>query len=156
VWEDVSWEVWEAPTTDGGVCQTFELDPPPAADEIGDDAFPGEIEHDGELATCGPKADLFKRGDPVQLIGAWYADADYWYFAGTVAPEISALDVELRNGRRLRVEVDSTSRVFALFSRSELAIKRVRPDAGTKATITCVMEDEEDLAGFLNCSGRVH
>lgn len=156
-WENVTWEVWEAPTTDGRVCRTFELDPPPAPDRFGDFAIPGLIQRDGHQASCGPKADLFRSGDPVQQLGSWYADSDYWYFAGTVAPEISALDVELKNGSTIRVEVDPVSKVFTLFSRDGLRIEEVRPDAGGKASITCVVENDQDFAaGFLNCSGTVH
>jgi hypothetical protein len=157
-WEDVSWEIWEAPTTDGRVCRTLELTPSPAGqDDFSDVSIPGEIKHGDRLATCAPRADLFGRGDPVMLLGAQYANATYWFMVGDVAPEISALDIELKDGRVIRVEADPATHIFTLFSRDELEIEEVRPDAGDKATITCEPESPFGSGiGSLNCSGSVH
>jgi hypothetical protein len=154
-WEDVSWEIWEAPASDGGACYSLELDPPPF------DGWRGEaldqVDPDGHRDVCGPRADLFDRGDPVQLLGSWSASADYWHVAGTTAPEITRLAVELDSGRTLDVPVDPDSHVFALFSRTPLRVTRVVPDAGDTASIECE-PDETDGYGitYLNCSGTVY
>jgi hypothetical protein len=91
------------------------------------------------------------------LLGTQSANGKYWYVAGDVAPEISALDIELKGGRVIRVEVDPSTHIFTLFNRDDLEIKEVRPDADGKATIKC---EPESLGGSgissLNCSGSVH
>lgn len=93
------------------------------------------------------------------MIGSWYADADYWSMAGTVAPEVVTLDVELHSGRTLRVDIDRQRHVFVLFSRTPLRVKVIRADAGRALSITCKPDEEEEeedgfgLAGLL-CSSR--
>lgn len=153
-WEDVTWEVWEAPTEDDRVCRTFELTPPPSPDNGDHPPFPGTVYREDELASCGPRADLFRRGDPVQLLGGTLLTGDYFVLAGEVAPEITALEVVLDDGETLRVPVDPATKLFMHFSRKELELKQLRPDAGSRASIECDFEDDPGLP-FLNCSGTV-
>jgi hypothetical protein len=136
------------------------LVPPPQGGVLGevanDAGIPGLGGSPGNSYSCGPRADLFQIGDPVQVITGWYLDADYWSMIGTTAPEVSSLRVELNDGEAIDVPVDPVSHVFALFHREALSIAKVVPDAGAAASIDC--EPNEDTGygvSFLNCSGFV-
>jgi hypothetical protein len=159
-WEEVTWEVWQAPGTDGSVCHSVILQPPPLGGVLGEVSseagVPGFSDSPGAWPSCGPQADLFERGDPVQVITGWSRDADYWTMIGIAAPEISSLGVEVHEGEAIEVPVDPASHVFALFHRGSLSVDRIVPDAGEGASIEC--EPQED-SGYgitsLNCSGFV-
>jgi hypothetical protein len=159
-WGNVSWEVWQAPTSDTRVCHSIILRPPPNRGLLGrigiDAGSPGAGEAPGETYRCGPQADLFERGDPVQVLTGWSLDADYWSMLGTAAPEISSLRVELDDGEAIDVPVDPASHVFALFSHAPLSIDKLIPDAGRIASIDCEPEEDHGYGvSHLNCAGTV-
>jgi hypothetical protein len=159
-WEEVTWEVWQAPATGDSVCHSVNLQPPPYGGVLGqvssEASVPGSSESPGAWSSCGPKADLFERGDPVQVITGWSRDADYWSMLGTAAPEISSLRVVLTDGGTIDVPVDPATHVFALFRRAPLSIDKVIPDAGSNASIECEPEETEGFGvSYLNCSGTV-
>jgi hypothetical protein len=159
-WEDVAWQVWQAPAADDHVCHSIILRPPPYEGLPGtirtDAGSPGLGDASGDTYSCGPEADLFERGDPVQVITGSSRDADYWSMLGTAAPEISSLQIELNDGEIIDVPVDPASHVFALFSHAPLTIDKVIPDAGSIASIECEPEEDDGYGGsHLNCAGTV-
>lgn len=148
VWDDVTWEMWEAPLTDGRVCMTFEPTPPPDPQ-----AYPmssgDSLDRGANDASCFSRPDLFEEGDPIYTFD-YLGDGDYWYLAGITAPEIARLTVTLRGGKRLEVPVDPTTHVFALFNRQPQKIAEITANAGTNTRIRCVPDPE---LGLLECSG---
>lgn len=148
VWGDVTWEMWEAPTTDGRVCVTFEPTPPPDPQ-----AYPlqsgDSLDRGANDASCFPRPDLFEEGDPLYTFD-YFGDGEYWYLAGIAAPEIAKLTVTFRGGMRLEVPVDPTTHAFALFNRQPQKIAEITANAGTNTRIRCVPDPE---LGLLECSG---
>ncbi len=158
-WEAVTWEVWQAPGSDGSVCHSVTLQPPPTGSVVGDSAkeagVPSLSDSTGASSSCGPQADLFVHGDPVQVISGWSRDADYWSMIGIAAPDVASLRVELNEGEAIEVPVDPVSHAFALFHREPLSIEKIVPDAGESASIECVPQDEGGYVSFLNCTGVI-
>lgn len=145
VWENVTWEVWRAPTTDGRICQTFEVQPNPFADG---EALPDDIAHNGFGAACLPMPKLGSwSADVVSMLSSY--DDRYWYTEGIAASGVVALDVTYKDGSTERVPVDSASGVFVMFKKSRPKIKEIRPDAGGRADLRCTLDEDE----FLICSG---
>jgi hypothetical protein len=74
-WEEVTWEVSQAPGTEGSVCHSVMLRPPPDTGVPGgvstEADVPGFIESTTPFPSCGPQADMFEHGDPVQVITGW-------------------------------------------------------------------------------------
>jgi hypothetical protein len=159
-WQDVTWEVWQAPGPEGFVCHSVNLEPPPygyvPSRASGQAGVPESSDSPGAWTGCGPPADLFERGDPVEVFTGWSAAAEYWSMIGTAAPEISSLRVELDDGEATEVHVDPTTHVFALFSRGPLSIDRVVADAGDSASIECEPQENDGYGiSYLSCSGVV-
>jgi hypothetical protein len=155
-WRDLTWEVWEAPATDGRTCRTFEIDGPEVAslDVIPYGGWPA---HDGVMALCHPDSDAgFGFVQAAEVLSSGPATADAWYMEGRAAPDVLALEIELADARDLRVPVDPTSGVWVLFDDREVRLTSVVARTVDGQSIACDTEPGDTVgSSYFFCDGPV-
>jgi hypothetical protein len=129
-WQDATWEVWIAPTTDGRTCRSIEVTPTRVV-ESPDPEWPT---HDGSPASCDPDGGRERAVVPMK---AGQAGEGGWYVAGLAPPGASAMVAELSDGSSEPVPVDAASGVWIVITDGTRSLASIRTEDGSNSWISC-------------------